>query len=61
MQGAEPCTHHILYTCLLPTPELVLPCRACVQYMEALVKCREQNPVRRYFGECNDMTWDLTK
>ncbi|KAF5839992.1 hypothetical protein DUNSADRAFT_18152 [Dunaliella salina] len=33
----------------------------CGKYMEELVKCREANPVRRFFGECNDVTYSLTK
>eukprot|EP00798_Chlamydomonas_sp_ICE-L_P005920 gene5920-33492_t len=33
----------------------------CGKYMEAMIKCRERNPIRRYFGDCNDETWDLTK
>lgn len=33
----------------------------CGKYMEELVKCREANPVRRFFGECNDVTYKLTK
>lgn len=31
------------------------------QYMEALVKCREANPVMRYWGECNEITYQLSK
>ncbi len=29
--------------------------------MEALVRCREANPVGRYWGVCNEHTFDLTK
>jgi hypothetical protein len=35
--------------------------RCPLQYMEALVACREANPLRRYWGECNEITWKLSK
>lgn len=36
---------------------LVLP----TQVMEALVKCREANPVNRFWGACNEVTYELSK
>ncbi|KXZ55815.1 hypothetical protein GPECTOR_2g1366 [Gonium pectorale] len=32
----------------------------CGKYMEALVQCRKDNPYRKYFGVCSDITWDLS-
>mmetsp|Transcript_2523 Transcript_2523/g.4265 ORF Transcript_2523/g.4265 Transcript_2523/m.4265 type:complete len:131 (-) Transcript_2523:2523-2915(-) len=33
----------------------------CGKVMEALVQCRLDNPIHRYWGACNQVTFDLSK
>lgn len=32
----------------------------CGKVMEALVACREQHSYHKFFGACNDITWELS-
>ncbi|GIL90138.1 hypothetical protein Vretimale_13880 [Volvox reticuliferus] len=32
----------------------------CGKYMEALVQCRKENPYRKFFGVCSEITYDLS-
>lgn len=38
----------------LHTPE-------CVRLIELLQKCHEDHPVRKFFGKCNKVNWELSK
>lgn len=42
-------------------PQCPYPCVAALQYMEALVACRDANPYHKFFGACNEHTFDLSK
>ncbi|MEW5305730.1 MAG: hypothetical protein WDW36_008249 [Sanguina aurantia] len=33
----------------------------CGKYMEALVACRLENPTRKFFGSCTEVTYQLTE
>ena len=61
----HPVHAHAVQSACTPTHTLAGVVRhslhAHMQYMEALVECRKQNPWRRYAGECNDITYQLTK
>ncbi|KAG2434257.1 hypothetical protein HXX76_007982 [Chlamydomonas incerta] len=32
----------------------------CGKYMEALLECRKENPYRKFFGVCSEITWELS-
>ncbi|KAG2491918.1 hypothetical protein HYH03_009865 [Edaphochlamys debaryana] len=32
----------------------------CGKYMEELLKCRAENPYRKFIGVCSEITWDLS-
>mmetsp|Transcript_30415 Transcript_30415/g.40157 ORF Transcript_30415/g.40157 Transcript_30415/m.40157 type:complete len:80 (+) Transcript_30415:18-257(+) len=42
-------------------PPLFKPHPKCQEAVEALLKCHEENPVMKFFGECNDAKAILDK
>eukprot|EP00955_Chlamydomonas_euryale_P099906 365251-Chlamydomonas_euryale.AAC.7 len=62
MRGLKAHTHHPAHTPTRPRIHTSThPHSRRPQYMEALVQCRKENRVARYWGACNQHTYDLSK